>query len=524
MTNKAFKTITVLLGLSLLSFFVVQGLWISNSLRVAHGEIDRATHEAMAETGKKLELRSSLSAIRNNYVIERNDSVPGGRSKIRIIVSGKDGETMTGNVSDQHVKMLKKVPVPPRVPGVPPVADTKIIIVDSMVSVKQPGVKQVIVHNSVTAHAGAPAPDDLDSLFGKMMMEIKAFDLSPVEKMPADSVARIISAQLKQQGIDSEFEFAVVRGGTEDALLVHSAGYKQDKAEKLYSTDIFKGNILKKSDRLLLYYPSSAGLIFSRLRTLLLLSLFFGLVILCAFIFTLRLISKQKKNAEIKNDFVNNMTHELKTPIATIAVAVDALKNPKVKQDEERLEYYASVIKEENNKMNRNVEKVLQLALTEKENFNPEFSPLDLNALAEKCIANFELLFRSRSIACSFSPAGSLPLIRGDMFHLENAVNNLLDNAAKYSSGSPGIKVSTFASNGKVALAVQDNGIGMSDELKQKVFEKFYRAQTGNIHDVKGFGIGLSYVYNIMRAHKGEIQIDSIPGKGSTFTLFFNAV
>ncbi|MBC7865181.1 MAG: HAMP domain-containing histidine kinase [Bacteroidia bacterium] len=513
MSNKAYKTIVILLALALISFFTIQGLWISNSFAVAKDEIHRATFDALAAASKKLALRSNLSDLKNNFVVERDDSIPGGRSKVRIVMSSNEHDTDVNTII-HNIKPF--IPVPPDVPDVP---NRLLNINDSVVFLGAPKVKKYVIQQRINSYSHDTVQEDIVGLVDKMMMEVRAFDVSPLEDMKPDTLKGILTAQLREKGIESPFEFAVGNGANNDSIILSSSGFAKDKMKEAFSFSIFPDNILKKSDRLVLYYPSESSLVFSRMKTLLFLSALFALFILGLFIVTLRLILKQKKLTEIKNDFINNMTHELKTPIATISVAADALKNPKVKADSAKLDYYSAVIKEENNKMNRNVEKVLQLALTDKDGFKPEFSEVNLHELIEKCISNFEVLFASKNIKCEFFPGATNFRINADAFLFENSINNLIDNAYKYSSGEPVISIKTENKNDKIFLSIKDNGIGMNAELQKKIFEKFYRAQTGNIHDVKGFGIGLTYAYNIVKAHKGDIKVESEVGKGSTFTI-----
>jgi two-component system, OmpR family, phosphate regulon sensor histidine kinase PhoR len=233
---------------------------------------------------------------------------------------------------------------------------------------------------------------------------------------------------------------------------------------------------------------------------------------------------RQKKLSEIKNDFINNMTHEFKTPIATISLAVDAIKNEKVQRDTEKLIYFSSIIKEENQRMNRQVETILKSALMDRQEVQLNLKPLHVHEIIRDVADNFILRLQEKQGMLETELGATDDLIEGDEVHISNLVNNLMDNAVKYSKENvpPIIRLITSSNNKKFTIRIEDNGIGMTRETLKRIFEKFYRAHTGNIHNVKGFGLGLSYVKNVVEAHEGPIKAESILGKGSCFTIDFN--
>lgn len=230
---------------------------------------------------------------------------------------------------------------------------------------------------------------------------------------------------------------------------------------------------------------------------------------------------RQKKLNVIKNDFINNMTHEFKTPIATISLAVDALKNPKVFTSQEKLTYFSSIIKEENQRMNRQVETILKSALMDRQEIQINKKPLHLHQIIEDVADNFVLRLQEKGGDMEMHLNAETDLVEGDEVHMNNLVNNLLDNAVKYSKENvpPHISLSTSSTAKKFIMRIEDNGIGMTRETVKRIFEKFYRAHTGNIHNVKGFGLGLSYVKTVIEAHDGTIKPESTLGKGSSFTI-----
>jgi len=229
----------------------------------------------------------------------------------------------------------------------------------------------------------------------------------------------------------------------------------------------------------------------------------------------------QKKMSEIKSDFINNMTHEFKTPLATISLAVDALKNEKVLNDKSKWQYFNNIIKDENRRMNKHVETILQAALMEKQELKLNLTHIHVHDLLRRVVDNFQLQMQEKNGKVDFLLNAADDALDVDEVHFSNLVSNLIDNAIKYSKENLLIKIITHATPKHFVLQIQDNGIGMSKETVKHVFEKFYRAHTGNLHNVKGFGLGMSYAKTVIDAHKGKIKVESAPGKGSTFTLEF---
>ena len=269
--------------------------------------------------------------------------------------------------------------------------------------------------------------------------------------------------------------------------------------------------------------PNFKKLVYKSLSWNIATAIFFTIVIITAFYVTVRTMLRQKKLSEIKNDFINNMTHEFKTPIATISLAVDALRNEKVMGDRDRMSYFNSIIKEENQRMNRQVETILKASQLEKQEVQLVLKPLHVHEVIKDVADNFTLQLNEKSGKIDLELNAQEDLIAADEVHFSNLVNNLIDNAVKYSKDNvpPEIKISTNTNNKNFFFKIEDNGIGMTKETLKRIFEKFYRAHTGNIHNVKGFGLGLSYVKTMVEAQGGEIKADSIPGRGSTFMIEF---
>jgi two-component system phosphate regulon sensor histidine kinase PhoR len=265
--------------------------------------------------------------------------------------------------------------------------------------------------------------------------------------------------------------------------------------------------------------PNVKKIVLSEMRWMIVGAIFFTLMIITAFYITVNALLRQKKLSEIKNDFINNMTHEFKTPLATISLAVDALRNDKVAQDREKMNYFSSIIKEENKRMNKHVETILQAAVMDRQEITLNRVPLHVHDLIHEIMDNYTLQLEEKGARAELSLDAKFDFIEADQVHFRNLISNLIDNAVKYSKDNLLIKIATYNTNKAIGIRIEDNGIGMSKETVRRIFEKFYRAHTGNIHNVKGFGLGLSYVKTVVDAHDGKIKVDSILGKGSAFNL-----
>ena len=272
---------------------------------------------------------------------------------------------------------------------------------------------------------------------------------------------------------------------------------------------------LTREETLVVLVPNQNSIVLKELTWFILGAILFTLIIAAAFFITIRTLIRQKKLSEIKSDFINNMTHEFKT----ISLAVDALKNDKVVGDKTKTDYFTGIIKEENKRMNKQVETILQAALLDKQEVQLNLKKLPAHQLINAALNNIILPIKEKEGDLLVALDAKEDMIWADEVHFTNLINNLLDNALKYTDNKPLIKLSTSNVGNQLKIKIEDNGIGMTKETLNKIFEKFYRAHTGNIHNVKGFGLGLSYVKTMVVAHKGTIKADSVLGKGSIFCI-----
>ncbi len=268
-------------------------------------------------------------------------------------------------------------------------------------------------------------------------------------------------------------------------------------------------------------FPTKTSWLWKSVWPLLALSLLLTLIILACFSYVIYVVFRQKRLSEIKNDFVNNMTHEFKTPIATISLASDSIISPMIINAPDKIRRYTDIIRQENRRMLSQVEKVLQMALLDKQDFNLNIKELNIHEIIDQAVANINLQVQQREGVINTKLEAKNPMVLGDPLHMTNIIYNLLDNANKYSPDQPEIEVITRNIQGNIEIRIADKGIGMNRESQKMIFEKFYRVPTGNIHNVKGFGLGLSYVKAMTLEHNGKVEVESELGKGSTFILLF---
>jgi two-component system phosphate regulon sensor histidine kinase PhoR len=337
-----------------------------------------------------------------------------------------------------------------------------------------------------------------------------------------DEITPIIQKALRNNNIKDPYEFNII--DSYENTIISSDNFSVLHFEKSTPIRLNTDN-LNNQEILYLYIRESNKYIISNMGWMIAASIILTTIIISAFALTVRTLFNQKKLSEIKSDFINNMTHELKTPLATISLAVDALNNHKVINDEEKIRYYSGMIREENKRMNKQVETILQAARIERQEISLNLQELNAHEIIRKVADNLTLQIQERKGTLNLNLKAAKHKIIADDVHFSNIIFNLLDNAIKYSREDAPLQINleTVNNGSMFAIRVRDNGIGMNKETQARVFEKFYRAHTGNLHNVKGFGLGLSYVKAMVDAHHGRIKLESTLGKGSMFIVSFPA-
>ena len=334
-----------------------------------------------------------------------------------------------------------------------------------------------------------------------------------------DEVEYALKRSFMFSPFNPSFEFAIIRNGKVEDGNFKKTG-KNDFLRSKYKVNLFQDNIVRQDIALSVVFPERTTYVLGSMAWMLGGSLLFSFIILATFALSLFFIIRQKKISEMKSDFINNMTHEFKTPIATISLAADTITNPKVINDETGIRHFIGMIKKENSRMDKKVETILQMASLDKKEIHFRFENLSLHEVIEHAVDTIDIIIRQRNGRVTMKLNAQEPVVCGDSEHIFNLVNNLLDNAIKYSPESPDITIETQNKGNGIMMSVSDKGTGMTKSVQAKIFERFYRQSSGNVHDVKGFGLGLNYVRAIVDAHKGNITVTSEPGKGSRFDVY----
>ncbi len=522
MKDRSYKVIFILLSLSVLSILALQAYWIRN-LYIQKTEAFRfSVYQTMEQLATELQDRRNLQAIKMTYLIQDGDTIV--KTPSRNITVETEGRTRIINQFGSQV-IAKQVIRQSDNREQKSNGDSIVIKGNyKQVNIMLGGKKAKLFINKKTKNQNDLFNENLRSLrdakeikhlVDKMMMEIKVMD---TEVENADTLSHIIKKALVNKGISIPFEFSIQKiNENKRNVLVQSKGFSEK--HNSFQSDLSVNRVIPNHEFLFLQFPRQKDLLMASMKDSLILTLFFSFMILGIFYSVVRLILRQKKLSEIKNDFVNNMTHELKTPIATISLAIDAMNNPLIKNDELRYTDYTRILKEENKKLNSHVERVLQMAMLDKGELELDKKEVDLQVLIEKAIETYQLQIKEKNARVNFVKNTDSLKILADAFHLQNAFANLIENALKYSASDCRLDISVIQFRGEVYIHFTDNGIGIAANNHTRVFDKFYREQGGNLHDVKGFGLGLSYVKSIVEAHGGAIELKSEKGKGSEFII-----
>jgi len=330
----------------------------------------------------------------------------------------------------------------------------------------------------------------------------------------------ILKVHFQYHGLDTIFNFSVIKCQTGETMYSKKGFTGNDEKTSVHRISLSCLHH-QESHHLKVAFGTKNKFILKDIIIWLIASAVFLLIVILVFSFTLFSIIRQKKISDIRNDFINNMTHEFKTPIANISLASEVLKKDETSNKPERVKQYAGIIFDENQRMRSQVERVLQVAVRNREDLTIKVQSSDLHGLIKDAVDNMCFPDCDNDAEISMELNAENPIARVDPMHFSNIIHNLLDNAKKYSQGPPIIDIRTHIKNDQFIIEVEDKGIGISPEAQKHIFDKFYRVPKGNVHNVKGFGLGLNYVKRMVQAHGGGISLKSEPGKGSTFRIVF---
>jgi two-component system phosphate regulon sensor histidine kinase PhoR len=375
------------------------------------------------------------------------------------------------------------------------------------------------VQNSIIPDSKIQKSGSLD-LLDNAQFEIFFKDIAstmPIQERVSNEILnKLLLNELDEFGINTNFEYGIYSNGL--ATKIKSKKFNYNK-QNTYSIPVFTDNEGISSYQLLVSFPHKKTFLFSELLGITVLSIIFTLIIIIAYSSALNQLIRQRQISEIKTDFINNMTHEFKTPIATINLALDAIKNPKIIDDKDKVQRYLQMIRDENKRMHAQVENVLRISKLEKRELEINKENNNLHDIIDEAIEHINLIIEDRqgTITTHFEAKRTTVLLND--VHFTNVIVNMLDNAIKYSPETPIIDIYTENVKDFIIIKIKDHGAGMSKVAQKRIFEKFYREHTGDLHNVKGHGLGLAYVKKIVENHDGEVYVESEKGKGSTFII-----
>lgn len=518
MGKKLFVSLVALMSLSLIGIIFVQSYWINTSIDNREDQFATTVIQILESTSKKIEKQE-----RNNYfnrlekLIDSLGQLPNQTVISELNVIQKDSRTnetflhRSGIIEEKY-----KVSTSEYFEG----ADNDSITLKKIYGKSETSFfdELGIDQSKVTVQERIDRVNQLPEYSVLQLEEIykTLANKRPIHKRLTNNQINLIVAQeLFDKGLNLEYEFAVYSNDL--ATSVHSEEYELLKNIE-YSTSLFEDN-RKGNFNLRLTFPNKKKFLLSEMLSMVILSITFTGVIILLFVFALYQLLRQRQISQIKTDFINNMTHEFKTPIATINLALDAIRNPKIMGDDVKVKRYLGMIGEENKRMHAQVENVLRISRLEKKQLDIKKEKFELHDLIEDAIPHIELMVEDRGgeITTNFEAKTSTVLVNES--HFTNVIVNILDNAIKYSPDAPKINVFTETVRNSIVLKISDKGNGMSKSVQKKIFEKFYREHTGNVHNVKGHGLGLAYVKQIIDDHQGEIFVESEKGKGTTFII-----
>jgi signal transduction histidine kinase len=507
MKYRKFRWILFAMTVVLTGVISMQAYWLNKAVLLEKKKFADQVRGAMMAATAKIESGEAFNLIAENY-LPPPPFPPGMEVRDCVITRRENGKLI-------HIVHNHTGPAIPLPPHAPPGTVMEFKIDDSVseknITVKKDSMNVVVLRGQ-----------RMKSAVKNALMQYVFTPDSAEQRTNRREVEKALTESFKNAGLPENFDFAVKKNtGNLSFLRDTSADLVNKLKETPFRAPLFPSDRNPKGDELLVSINDHHNLIIRELWPQFLISLLFTISLIVIFAMTFREALKQKKISEIRNDFINNMTHEFKTPIATISLAADTVMNEAVIHDPESVRKYSEIIKRENRRMNEQVEKVLELALTEKKELKLVYEPVDLNELLARLVSVMQLQVQSRNGKINFEKQEHAVMINGDEFHLEKIFLNLLDNAIKYSKEAPVINISLSPVNGHVIVEIKDNGIGIPADEQKRIFDRFYRIPTGDRHDVKGFGLGLSYVKSIMELHDGKIELESQPGKGSIFRLIF---
>ena len=509
MNNKFIPFISVLMTISMIVFVTLQLYWIKELYSALNQDFSNKVYSALESSALKaqeMEAEKYLNIDNKNFgkTVVDSSNLP----TQTYIQQNSDSANRTTITFQKSIVESQNFPISSKGDSL---QLTKLYTDEGILKIKK--------NNSAEPLTAQLSKDISNNTYAlRQFVKLSASSLPIEKRVDVATLDSILSKELKLNGLNTKFGFAVMDKKNAMTKVVNDI-YIDQKEKSNYTYPLFTDSKERTLYTLSLVFPRKDYSLAKNNLPMLLGTFMSLLTILGIYIISINYMMRQKKIADVKTDFINNMSHEFKTPLATISVATDSLANDKIATNPEKVKYYSGLIKQENLRMKKQVENVLNMSKLERNEVQLFLKETDVRSLIKEISESFGLIVAQRNGTLTQEFNTSKYTFKIDEFHISNALVNLLDNANKYSPDAPQIKVKTRNEGNFYVVEISDKGMGMDMDNKARIFEKFFREETGNIHNVKGQGLGLSYVKKIVELHKGQILVESQKGKGSTFTI-----
>lgn len=530
MNKAAIRGLIVAMGLALVGLVVFQVYWIESIISANEEAFKRDVQDALTTVAEKLEKKEAMIVAVDNFHTNFAFKSPSEEDSTKYELIESTFEKKVIQVQD-YAKDTSKRPEwlsfyfdsekdDPKLKNVSiKLTETLSGNSEENILIQEGEVDSILTNNEEyqkRLKRIAKKSEYVQLAMHELFAGVKSLQ-SRIDVLEADS---LLKNSLLDRGIELPYDFGIFDPLEEKFTIEKIKDSRSALETSELKASLFPNDIMGAAGYLVVRFPDQQTYLLGKIWVTLMSSLIFIVIILVCFSYAIHTIFRQKKLSEIKNDFINNMTHEFKTPISTVSLACEALRDEQIRNTEGLNERYLGIIHDENKRLGLQVEKVLQMAVIERNDFKLKLEEVNVHEIIEKALANIQIQVTNKGGSISKDLKAINQTIKADQMHLTNIVYNLLDNANKYSGDSPSIKIMTIDHAKGIMIKIVDKGIGMSKDVINKIFDKFYRIPTGNLHDVKGFGLGLAYVKSMVEAHGGDIDVRSELKKGSEFTVF----
>ena len=516
MSRRIFIVLIVLMSTALIGIIAVQIYWINSSIEIREKQFSNDVKFALAKVSETIQKREI-----DDYFKEYAPILDSIQRSLKI--GKKDFFFQQIDTAKMEIFTFRQSILENNYKPYTSLFENDTVYFKTLHSEKE---KEISKITSINSDFEEPTPEEKIRIVGRQTKLERAQnenyfkDIAPrrpiYDRISYNEIKINLDNELRNRGLEADFEFGVYHEGF--ATKLKSDKFRKEKFIS-YGTPLFIDNEGMSDYQLFVSFPSKEKYILATISNILIFAAVFVLIIILAFAGALYQLIRQKQISEIKTDFINNMTHEFKTPIATINLALDAIKNPKIIGDKEKILRYSDMIRQENKRMHGQVENVLQISKLEKNQLDLSSEVTDIHEVVKDAITHVDLIVQDKGGFINIDLSAKSKEVMANKFHLTSVIVNMLDNAVKYTHEAPKIDVTTNNAGRNIIIKIKDQGIGMSKNVQKNIFNKFYREQKGNIHDVKGHGLGLSYVKKIVEHHHGTVYVESEKGKGSTFTV-----